>query len=121
MRKVWATEGRIICIHPSGPKLVGPDSVHGSWRLILRPNQKHNFELTNREICGTDDFQIHSLEENIKIENSNLPASVVYATNMYRKFEKGWLMVLHHASLAPETHQRSKAFEVLDGKGTVIH
>ena len=121
MKQVWAPERGIICIHPSGPKLVGPDSVHRSWKLILQANRNHNFKINNCEINGTSDFRIHTLEEIIKVGNSNPSVSVVYATNIYRKFQKGWLMVLHHASVAPETLIRSKAFEVADGKGTVVH
>ena len=121
MRQVWALEEDIICIHPSGPKLVGPDLVHRSWKLILIPNQIRDFELRNCKISGDNDFRIHTLEEKIKIANPTFQSSVVYATNIYRKFQKGWLMVLHHASVTAETHLSSEIFEPISGKGPVIH
>ena len=121
MKQVWAPEKGIICIHPSGPKLTGPNLVHRSWEWILLPKKARDFKLKNREIYGSDNFQIHTLEENIKIANAVSSYSVVYATNIYRKFQKGWLMVLHHASVAPEMHLRSDSMETVFEKGPLIH
>ena len=35
MMAVWAEDEEIICVHPGGPRLSGPDEVRSSWARIF--------------------------------------------------------------------------------------
>jgi hypothetical protein len=45
----------------------------------------------------TDDMAVHIVTEEIMHEGTVM--AVVVATNVYRKFTHGWLMIEHHGSV----------------------
>jgi ketosteroid isomerase-like protein len=102
MMAVWAPCSTIACIHPSGPRLEGRRDIRHSWTLIFNDRVPCKFELRAKLTSGTDDFQIHVLEENISIPGTTFVAPAVLATNAFQRFpDGGWYLVLHHASIAP--------------------
>lgn len=103
MMAVWAAAADIVCIHPAGPRLEGFDEIQHSWALILADGMPRSFTLRGRLVLGTDDMRIHILEENITVPGTAFVAPPVLATNAYRRLHDGWYMILHHASVAPNT------------------
>jgi ketosteroid isomerase-like protein len=35
MMAVWAEDDEIICVHPTGPRLSGPEQIRESWARIF--------------------------------------------------------------------------------------
>ena len=82
-----------------------------------------NFVIVSSGAIALGQNSLNVKKKKLKIEMSQALASIgqIYLTNIYRKFQKGWLMVLHHASVAPEMHLRSDSMETVFEKGPMIH
>jgi ketosteroid isomerase-like protein len=100
MMKVWSPEDSIICIHPMGARLEGREAVAQSWRQIFSGRASMRFELTevSRILNGT--LAVHCVYENIDHGPQLDQRSRVMSTNVYRSTERGWHMLVHHASPA---------------------
>jgi ketosteroid isomerase-like protein len=101
MMRVWAARLDVVCVHPSGPRLEGLPDIRRSWELIFHDRMPRRFELRGRRILGDGDVRIHLVEENISVPGTSYVAPPVLATNVYQRLNGGWLMVLHHGSVAP--------------------
>ena len=107
----WADEDEIVCVHPGGPRLLGPAAIraafegmfaHGTVRA--RPVQVH------RVVALTS--AVHSVVEQVEVMlPDGLHQAVVLATNVYHKTPEGWRMVAHHASagMLPDAGQAAEA------------
>ena len=100
LMRIWDRENP-VCIHPNGPRLESLESIRESWRMILEQDMPRSFSLRGRIITGDAEHQVHMLEERITVPGTNFVAPPVLATNVYRRRQQSWLMVLHHASVAP--------------------
>lgn len=97
MMAVWADGEEVVCVHPGGPRLLGIAAVRESWRQILEASPGITFHLSHQHCQVDGPVAVHSLRENISVPGD--PARhVVLATNVYRRTDGGWRMVLHHAS-----------------------
>ena len=103
MMHIWADQPDIVCIHPNGPRLRGRDQVRLSWSMIFRDRVVRHFALTGLRIIGNGDQRIHLLEENISVPGTNYVSPPVLATNIYRRDQNGWHLIIHHASVAPSS------------------
>lgn len=101
MMAVWAADEAIVCVHPLGPRLEGPQQVAESWRRIFEGGSGLRFRITDaRHLLGSD-LVVHLVRENIAVLADHGRESTVLATNVYRRNADGWRMVLHHASPGP--------------------
>lgn len=98
MMAVWADEQAIVCIHPMGPRLQGPDDIRESWRQIFDSGAALLFELSDVQYTQGNRLSVHYLLENITYGPHFEQRSVVITTNVYAQFDTGWHMVAHHAS-----------------------
>ncbi len=103
MMRVWANDGEAVCIHPGGPRLSSIAEIRDSWGQIFTDSMPRAFTLRGRIVSGDDTLRIHLLEENIRVPGTTFVAPPVLATNVYRRLAEGWRMVLHHASVAPQS------------------
>ncbi|MCC6708367.1 MAG: nuclear transport factor 2 family protein [Gammaproteobacteria bacterium] len=103
MMRVWAADGEPVCIHPGGPRLSTIAEIRESWGLIFTDSLPRSFNLRGRIISGESNQRVHLLEENISVPGTSFVAPPVLATNIYRLSAAGWQMVLHHASVAPQS------------------
>jgi len=95
---VWADEDEIVCVHPGGPRLVGPSAIRASFETMFangsidaQPDKVRRLLLP-----GT---AVHHVIERIKVMTEEGPQLAwVIATNVYMKAPQGWRLVLHHAS-----------------------
>ncbi|GJM04519.1 MAG: hypothetical protein DHS20C09_05100 [marine bacterium B5-7] len=98
MNAVWAEE-KVVCIHPDAQPIFGYDGVTRSWANILNNAELPNmlFNVVNSTV--KDSLAIHVVEEQFVIGSD--ATVVILATNVYQKFEAGWLMIEHHGSSVP--------------------
>lgn len=101
MTRVWDHEVEVSCIHPGGPRLDDIDMILGSWRAIFGGGQRLRFERTGVALTAGSDVAVSCLYEVIRFGERFEQQGTVVATNVYRRTEHGWKMVIHHASPDP--------------------
>ena len=95
---VWSDDDEIVCVHPGGPRVVGPAAIRAAFEAIfangavaVRPQKVRRLQSLN---CA-----VHSVLERIEITTADgLKTAWVLATNVYLKSGAGWAMAAHHAS-----------------------
>ena len=95
---VWADDDEVVCVHPGGPRVIGPAAIRTSFEAIFAngaipvvPEQVHRLH--------TFGSAVHHLAERITVQTSEGTRTAwVLATNVYIKSAHGWRMVAHHAS-----------------------
>ncbi len=98
---IWADDDEIVCVHPGGPRVVGPAAISATFEAIfasnpipLVPEQVHRLHSVS---CA-----VHHLVERISVRtDEGEQVAFVLATNVYLKTAQGWRMVAHHASPGP--------------------
>ena len=70
------------------------------WRQILENSTDLEFTLTDVQEIEDEWLSIHVVREEINIEGQL--SGVMLATNIYRRADDGWRMMLHHASPEPD-------------------
>ncbi len=98
LMSVWADDDEIVCVHPGGPRVVGPVAIRASFEAIfangpipVQPEQVHRLEA----LSGV----VHHLLERVEVSTREGPRSAwVVATNVYLQTARGWRLVAHHAS-----------------------
>ena len=98
MMNVWADDESIVCVHPMGPRLEGRRAIAESWRQIFSGGVGMRFELTEIKRSHDGDLAVHCVYENIRHGPRLAERSLVLATNVYRAFDGGWRLIVHHAS-----------------------
>ncbi len=107
MAALWA-EGDVICIHPGSGAIIGRDAVVRSWDHILADSHPGEIRYTVANKIESDDCAVHVVSE--EIMGNGMVMAVVIATNVYRKFANGWLMVEHQGSLV-QTAQTNETLQ----------
>jgi len=108
MMAVWAEDEEIICVHPTGPRLTGPDQIRESWARIFSGGPRARVHITSQVAISGMMLAVHSVHENFTIEGQTRSDAVplpVVATNVYLRTAAGWRMIVHHASPAPAQTQ----------------
>ncbi|AFU44135.1 MAG TPA: nuclear transport factor 2 family protein [Acidovorax sp.] len=100
----WADDDEIVCVHPGGPRLLGPAAIRAAFEAMFshgtvraRPAQVHRVVALSSAV--------HSVVEQVEVMlPDGLHQAVVMATNVYHKTPEGWRLVAHHASpgVAPD-------------------
>ncbi len=98
MMAVWAEEDDIVCVHPGGARHTGVAEVRESWRQILAQGPGVQFHLVGNRVFSGRMISVHSVYEHITAPGEARPANPVLATNIYVLTDRGWRMLLHHAS-----------------------
>jgi ketosteroid isomerase-like protein len=101
MMAVWAEDEEIICVHPSGPRLSGPDQVRESWAKIFSGGAGPRVHITHQVALTGMMIAVHSVHENFAVEGDPRAQVPIVATNVYLRTAAGWRMIVHHASPAP--------------------
>ena len=101
MARVWDPEAEVSCIHPGGPRLDEFDMILDSWRAIFEGGQRLRLERAGVAPTTGADVAVHCLHEVIRFGERFEQQGTVVATNVYRRTERGWKMVIHHASPDP--------------------
>ena len=96
MMAVWAETDDVVCVHPSGPRLVGFDAVREGWAQIFAggaraARARHRV----RPSTATTSPCTHVVELVGPRLGEPLGARCS-VTNVFELTEGGWRMVLHH-------------------------
>jgi ketosteroid isomerase-like protein len=94
----WADEDDIVCVHPGGPRILGPGAIRAAFdAMFANGSIRAQAEKVRKiESMGTS---VHSVLERIEIMTEEGPRhAYAIATNVYQKTAQGWRMVAHHAS-----------------------
>jgi ketosteroid isomerase-like protein len=95
---VWADDDDVVCVHPGGTRVVGPQAVRSAFEAIFSNGNiaVHPEHVKRVHAMGS---AVHSVLERIDVVTSDGPRTGwIVATNVYVKTGEGWRMVAHHAS-----------------------
>jgi len=98
MMSVWADDDEIACVHPGGPRAVGPIAVRAAFEAVLTGGSVH---VTVQHVRRMEQpgFAVHHVAEHIQaMTPQGMQTAYVMATNVYVRTAEGWRMVVHHAS-----------------------
>ncbi|MET0049782.1 MAG: nuclear transport factor 2 family protein [Candidatus Thiodiazotropha sp.] len=96
MGALWA-DGDVICVHPGSGAIIGHERVSRSWSTIFQNAQRPQIRYQVIKSTLSEDLAIHLVSE--EIATGEDAYALILATNVYQKFESGWLMIEHHASM----------------------
>lgn len=99
MNTIWAS-ANVICIHPGSSALVGREAVMRSWSNMLSNAELPNIRVNVLSRLTEGGLAVHVVEEHITSGyGESATASMVLATNVYRREEGVWRLLEHHASV----------------------
>lgn len=104
LMQAWADDEEIVCIHPGGDRLVGLHAVRGSWQDILSQGVLPIHPVRTHTIHSLMSA-VHTLVEKLTLEageGGDTHTIFCYTTNVFHKGPRGWKLVLHHSSQAPD-------------------
>jgi uncharacterized protein (TIGR02246 family) len=110
MMVVWAEGDDVVCVHPSGPRLVGFDAIRESWMQIFGSGMKLTVRVNQSRRLDGPSVAVRSVVESIAAPGAEGAPQSVNATNVYILTEAGWRIAIHHAS-PPEQGAASEAQE----------
>jgi ketosteroid isomerase-like protein len=95
---LWSDDDEIACVHPGGPRVVGPAAIRASFESIFAngaiPVRLHQVRRSETGVAS-----VHHVIERVDIKSAEgTQVAWVLATNVYFKTAQGWRLVLHHAS-----------------------
>ena len=95
---VWGDDDEVVCVHPGGPRVVGPAAVRATFEAIFANGPVHVRPEQVRRVQGPG-CAVHNLLERVEVLTDEGPLTAwVMATNVYVKGPQGWRLVAHHAS-----------------------
>ena len=95
---VWADDDDVVCVHPGGARLVGPQAVRAAFEALFASGNVtvHPEHVKRVNAMGS---AVHSVLERIDVVTVEGPRTGwIVATNVYVNTSQGWRMVAHHAS-----------------------
>ena len=113
---VWADDDDVVCVHPGGTRVVGPQAVRAAFEAIFANGHivVHAEHVKRVQAMGS---AVHSVLERIDVVTVEGPRTGwIVATNVYVKTSQGWRMVAHHAS--PGTNSE---IQEVSGAPQVLH
>ena len=95
---LWADDDEVFCVHPGGPRVVGPQAIRMAFEAMFA-NGRIQAQPERVRRLHTLEVAVHNLVERIALHTEQGPRTgFVLATNVYLKTALGWRMVAHHAS-----------------------
>jgi ketosteroid isomerase-like protein len=95
MAAVWEHSERVVCIHPGWPILRTWQHVEESWRRIFAGPGRNQFIVTNDVVEIDGETAWITCDENLV---DRAATGTVAATNLFRRSDDGWKLVIHHGS-----------------------
>ena len=94
----WSDDDDIVCVHPGGARVVGPQAVRSAFEASFA-NGSVVVHPEHVKRVHTMGCAVHSVLERIDVITAEGPRTGwIVATNVYVKTGEGWRMVAHHAS-----------------------
>lgn len=98
MMAVWGSSDSIVCIHPLAAPLNGRGPVAAGWQSIFEAAGQFQIQIEVAYEMYETTQVIRIVREYLVIGQETEPRPPILATNVYRKGDEGWRLVLHHAS-----------------------
>jgi uncharacterized protein (TIGR02246 family) len=99
LMSVWADDDDIVCVHPGGPRVVGPAAIRASFEAIFANGR---IPVTPEQVRRVQWMggALHHLVERVEVpaEGGGTQNAWVIASNVYVKTAQGWRLASHHAS-----------------------
>jgi len=102
MMSVWAEANDIVCVHPTGPRLLGFEAVRASWGQIFAGGSQLRVQTTEVKKFDGQSVAVRSVVEVLSAPGQQGAPQSVLATNVYELGDRGWRMVVHHAAPMPD-------------------
>ncbi|MEY2801622.1 MAG: hypothetical protein RL513_1207 [Pseudomonadota bacterium] len=94
----WADEDEVVCVHPGGPRIVGPAAIRATFEAMFANGTVRAWPEQVRKVEAVG-CSVHHLVERVEVLTPVGPRQAwVLATNVYLRTAQGWRMVAHHAS-----------------------
>ena len=110
MGSLWARD-KPMCMHPGAEPVKGYEAIMRSWEGILDGAQSPDIRVNVIQRLGDADLAVHMVEEHISSPGVPGREAVVFATNIFRREGRGWLMVAHNAVVIPPQQRRSATLQ----------
>ena len=107
MDEVWATDASAICVHPAQTRLAGWENIRASWEQMFRgtnTSMRIDVSEVSVEVQGSTAW-VSCLESITTANGDQINRAHAYATNVFVFEDDRWLLVLHHASITPESRE----------------
>ena len=96
---VWFNDPISQCIHPGWDVLIGFENIMTSWQKIFAAAQDLEIKLSHVDVTASENLAWVTCQENLfSIVSSGVQLSKVHSTNLFKKVNDEWKMILHHAS-----------------------
>lgn len=101
---VWAEDEEIVCIHPGGSRFSGLAPIRESWKQLFDTGMK--FRIKTSQVLKTNSalVAVHNLLQHVSIEGDDTITPPLITTNVYTRGPRGWQLLVHHTSPAPDTN-----------------
>jgi ketosteroid isomerase-like protein len=99
MASVWLHADDARCVHPGGDLLQGYAAIMQSWHSILSAVEAPTIRFRLIDRLQADGLSVHIVEEHIGPAGQDSDLTRVLTTNTYLRIDRGWRMVMHHATL----------------------
>ena len=99
---VWAETDDICCMLPMYPLLQGRQGVADVFTQLFSQGHGVSLAISHLSWIQTDDIAIHQVEETIQtLPPDTPPPPPFYGTNIYRKDNSGWRLIVHQNAPTP--------------------
>ncbi len=99
---VWADTDDISCLLPMYPLILGRDGIEEVFSHLFSQGRGVELSVSHLNWIQSDDIAIHQVEEMIlKVPPGTTPPPPFYGTNIYRKDNQGWRLIIHQNAPTP--------------------
>ena len=98
---VWAESDDVGCLLPMHPLVQSRQGVTDVFTHLLSRGQGVSLAITHLGWIETGNIAIHFVEETVQGPPSDTPPPPFYGTNIYRKDDTGWRLIVHQNAPAP--------------------
>ncbi|MEP6702014.1 MAG: nuclear transport factor 2 family protein [Betaproteobacteria bacterium] len=105
MMDVWSDDDEIFCIHPGGPRNVGPEAIRGSWEEIFAGPSRLKFQLEQQLFFVGASIAVQSVFEYLQVNDETKLRGPAIATNIFTRTASGWRILAHHAAVSPTAQE----------------
>lgn len=102
MDAVWMDTKDAICVHPGREAIFGYERIRESWMMIFSVTDSMTIAPSNERVQVAGEVAWVACTEIISMmTEEGLVAAAAQATNIFRRADDNWRMIVHHASPAP--------------------
>lgn len=104
MDALWMNDASAVCVHPGREAIIGYERIRQSWMAIFSAPNSMSIAASNEHLTIAGDVAWIICSETISLmTEEGLAAAAAQATNIFRRTEGAWRMIVHHASPIPFT------------------